>query len=98
MNLSHCLPILEELSHSDLWILLLFSAALSLLIGRSLKTGRAKLRAVFGAFLVYASCETAMHLVSLFLAELLLLFLGVFALGFLIGTLVGWILSLWKHR
>ena len=88
------LPILDELFASDSVIFLLIGFVVSLIVGIGLKTTKKNLIGLGASVVLYALCEVLSNIRSNFLIEILLLFVGTFAIGGIVGFLIGTIVSL----
>ena len=90
MRLSDVFSLAGEVFSSSLWVLLLFSVVVGFFILRTLRPRRQVLYCLVVTLAVWFLCELLLHLVHGFLWELLVLFLGTFALGGAIGALLAW--------
>lgn len=87
------LPILEELFSSDSVIFMLIGLVIATIIGIVMKSTKKNIIGLVICFAVYAISELISNIRSSYLLELILLFVGTFAIGGIIGFLIGIIVS-----
>lgn len=87
------LPIMGELLSSDSIIIMLIGLVVATMIGIKLKSTKKNIVGLGISFAIYVISEIISIIRSIYLLEIILLFVGTLAIGGIVGFLIGLIVS-----